>query len=168
MFAETVFYLLLPLARAAWERTGRGYLLCVLAIVAGATMTHSLVPPTPGPLFVTSALGIDIATMIGVGDGGDRGHGWSCRRSRVGDAPATAVTIGPLVLRQQQHPDPVGHGVPPGMSVTECRRAYRSRGGRSALGRVVAVEPGAGELLVGLGLERAPLVARMPARHLPR
>jgi GntP family gluconate:H+ symporter len=67
MFAETVFYLLLPLARAAWERTGRGYLLCVLAIVAGATMTHSLVPPTPGPLFVTSALGIDIATMIGVG-----------------------------------------------------------------------------------------------------
>jgi GntP family gluconate:H+ symporter len=67
MFAETVFYLLLPLARAAWERTGRGYLLCVLAIVAGATMTHSLVPPTPGPLFVASALGIDIATMIGVG-----------------------------------------------------------------------------------------------------
>jgi len=67
MFAETVFYLLVPLARAAWERTGRGYLLCVLAIVAGATMTHSLVPPTPGPLFVASALGIDIATMIGVG-----------------------------------------------------------------------------------------------------
>lgn len=67
MFAETVFYLLLPLARAAWERTGRGYLVCVLAIVAGATMTHSLVPPTPGPLFVADALGVDIATMSGVG-----------------------------------------------------------------------------------------------------
>lgn len=67
MFAETVFYLLLPLARAAWERTGRGYLVCVLAIVAGATMTHSLVPPTPGPLFVAEALGVDIATMSGVG-----------------------------------------------------------------------------------------------------
>jgi GntP family gluconate:H+ symporter len=67
MFAETVFYLLLPLARAAWERTGRGYLVCVLAIVAGATMTHSLVPPTPGPLFVADALGVDIATMTGVG-----------------------------------------------------------------------------------------------------
>jgi gluconate:H+ symporter, GntP family len=67
MFAETVFYLLLPLARAAWERTGRGYLLCVLAIVAGATMTHSLVPPTPGPLFVADALGVPMATMIGVG-----------------------------------------------------------------------------------------------------
>jgi len=67
MFAETVFYLLLPLARAAWERTGRGYLLGVLAIVAGATMTHSLVPPTPGPLFVADALGVPMATMIGVG-----------------------------------------------------------------------------------------------------
>ena len=67
MFAETVFYLLVPLARAAWERTGRGYLLGVLAIVAGATMTHSLVPPTPGPLFVANALGVAMATMIGVG-----------------------------------------------------------------------------------------------------
>jgi GntP family gluconate:H+ symporter len=67
MFAETVFYLLLPLARAAWERTGRGYLVCLLAIVAGGTMTHSLVPPTPGPLFVADALGVDMATMIGVG-----------------------------------------------------------------------------------------------------
>lgn len=67
MFAETVFYLLLPLARASWERTGRGYLVCVLAIVAGATMTHSLVPPTPGPLFVADALGVPMATMIGMG-----------------------------------------------------------------------------------------------------
>ena len=67
MFAETVFYLLLPLARAAWDRNGKHYLLCVLAIVAGATMTHSLVPPTPGPLFVADAFNIDMATMIGVG-----------------------------------------------------------------------------------------------------
>lgn len=67
MFAETVFYLLLPLARAAWKQTGRHYLLCVLAIVAGATMTHSLVPPTPGPLFVADALKVDLATMIGCG-----------------------------------------------------------------------------------------------------
>lgn len=67
MFAETVFLLLLPLARATWERTGRHYLLNVLAIIAGATMTHSLVPPTPGPLFVADAFGIDMPTMIGCG-----------------------------------------------------------------------------------------------------
>lgn len=38
MFAETVSYLLLPLARAAWERTGRGYLRRVLATLALAAV----------------------------------------------------------------------------------------------------------------------------------
>jgi GntP family gluconate:H+ symporter len=67
MFADSAFFLLLPLARAAWERTGRHYLLYVMAIVAGATMSHSLVPPTPGPLFVADALKVNMATMIGFG-----------------------------------------------------------------------------------------------------
>jgi GntP family gluconate:H+ symporter len=67
MFAEAVFYLLLPLAKAMWLGTRRHYVLYVLAIVAGATMTHSLVPPTPGPLFVAGELGVDIATMMLVG-----------------------------------------------------------------------------------------------------
>lgn len=64
MFAEAVFYLLLPLAKASWRETRRHGVLLVLSIVAGATMTHSLVPPTPGPLFVAGALGIDIAVMM--------------------------------------------------------------------------------------------------------
>lgn len=64
MFAEAVFYLLLPLAKAMWRDTRRNYLLFVMTIVAGATMTHSLVPPTPGPLFVAQAMGIDIALMM--------------------------------------------------------------------------------------------------------
>ncbi len=64
MFAEAVFYLLLPLAKAMWLDARRHYVLFVLAIVAGATMTHSLVPPTPGPLFVADAMGIDIGLMI--------------------------------------------------------------------------------------------------------
>ena len=64
MFAEAVFYLLLPLAKAMWSRTHARYVLHVLAIVAGATMTHSLVPPTPGPLFVAHALGVPLAVMM--------------------------------------------------------------------------------------------------------
>ena len=47
IFFDTVFYLLVPLAKAMRLRTGRDYLLYMLAIVAGGTMTHSLVPPTP-------------------------------------------------------------------------------------------------------------------------
>lgn len=64
MFAEAVFYLLLPLAKASWRETRRQGVLLVLSIVAGATMTHSLVPPTPGPLFVAEALEVDIAVMM--------------------------------------------------------------------------------------------------------
>ena len=64
MFAEAVFYLLLPLAKASWRETRRHGVLLVLSFVAGATMTHSLVPPTPGPLFVADEMGIDIALMM--------------------------------------------------------------------------------------------------------
>jgi gluconate:H+ symporter, GntP family len=69
VFFDTVFYLLVPLARAMRLRTGRDYLLYILAIVAGGTMTHSLVPPTPGPLFVASSLGVSVGDMIVVGFG---------------------------------------------------------------------------------------------------
>ncbi|NQV28618.1 MAG: GntP family permease [Rhodopirellula sp.] len=64
VFFDTVFYLMIPLGKAMQLRTGRNYLLFVLTIVAGATMAHSLVPPTPGPLFVAEELGVDIGTMI--------------------------------------------------------------------------------------------------------
>ena len=64
VFFDTVFYLMMPLGKAMRMRTGRNYLLYVLTIVAGGTMAHSLVPPTPGPLFVAEELGIDIGLMI--------------------------------------------------------------------------------------------------------
>ncbi len=64
MFFDTVFYLMIPLGKALYVRTRRNYLLYVLSIVCGATMAHSLVPPTPGPLFVAEQLGVDLGTMI--------------------------------------------------------------------------------------------------------
>jgi GntP family gluconate:H+ symporter len=67
VFFDTVFYLLMPLGKATRIRTGSHYLLYILTIVAGATMTHSLVPPTPGPLFVANALRVDMGLMIAGG-----------------------------------------------------------------------------------------------------
>ena len=64
VFFDTVFYLMIPLGKALRMRTGKNYLLYVLTIVAGATMAHSLVPPTPGPLFVAEELGVELGTMI--------------------------------------------------------------------------------------------------------
>ena len=64
VFFDTVFYLMVPLAKALALRTRGSVLLLVLSITAGATMAHSLVPPTPGPLFVASEFGVEISTMI--------------------------------------------------------------------------------------------------------
>ncbi len=64
VFFDTVFYLLIPLGKAARRKTGRNYLLYVLSIVAGGTMAHSLVPPTPGPLAVAGELKVELGTMI--------------------------------------------------------------------------------------------------------
>ncbi len=67
VFFDTVFYLLIPLARSLYRNTHTHYLKYVLAISAGAAVTHTLVPPTPGPLLMAQQLGVSLGTMIGVG-----------------------------------------------------------------------------------------------------
>ena len=67
VFFDTVFYLLVPLARSLWGRTRKNYMLYVTAIVAGAAITHTLVPPTPGPLFMASELKVDVGLMMILG-----------------------------------------------------------------------------------------------------
>ncbi len=67
IFFDTVFYLMIPLARAMGVRNEKSYALYVMAIIAGGTMAHSLVPPTPGPLFAAGALGVSIGLMIIMG-----------------------------------------------------------------------------------------------------
>jgi GntP family gluconate:H+ symporter len=67
VFFDTVFYLLVPLARSMHRRTKKHYLKYAMAIVAGGVITHSLVPPTPGPLIMAENLDIDIGVMIMVG-----------------------------------------------------------------------------------------------------
>jgi len=67
VFFDTVFYLLVPLARSLWRRTRKNYILYVTAIVAGAAVTHTLVPPTPGPLFMANRFNIDLGLMILMG-----------------------------------------------------------------------------------------------------
>ena len=64
VFFDTVFYLMVPLARSLRRKTGRDYVLYILAIMAGGSIAHSLVPPTPGPLQVAEILQIDIFTMM--------------------------------------------------------------------------------------------------------
>ena len=67
VFFDTVFYLLVPLARSLHRTTGKHYLKYILAIAAGGAITHTLVPPTPGPLVMATTLGFDVGIMILIG-----------------------------------------------------------------------------------------------------
>ena len=67
VFFDTVFYLLVPLARSLWRAKRKNYVLYTTAIVAGGAVTHSMVPPTPGPLAIADNLGVDLGLMILVG-----------------------------------------------------------------------------------------------------
>jgi GntP family gluconate:H+ symporter len=99
VFFDTVFYLLLPLARSMYGRTGRHYLKYLLAVAAGAAATHTLVPPTPGPLAVAGLLHVDLGIMIVVGavvalpaaSAALAFAGWVDRRMPVTPAPAASA-----------------------------------------------------------------------------
>lgn len=64
VFFDTVFFLLIPLAIALALKTGKNFVLYVIAIGGGAAITHSLVPPTPGPLIMAETLQIDLGMTI--------------------------------------------------------------------------------------------------------
>ncbi|QEF99354.1 Inner membrane permease YgbN [Stieleria maiorica] len=67
VFFDTVFYLMVPLARSLRRAVGNDYVLFILSILAGGSIAHSLIPPTPGPLQVAEILNIDVGVMLGVG-----------------------------------------------------------------------------------------------------
>jgi GntP family gluconate:H+ symporter len=69
VFFDSVFLLTIPLAKATWLKLRKNYLLFTMALITGGTITHSLVPPTPGPLFAAKELGVSIGLMILVGTG---------------------------------------------------------------------------------------------------
>ncbi|MDO5554412.1 MAG: GntP family permease [Planctomycetia bacterium] len=64
VFYDATFYLLLPLAKSIYRITQKNYILYLLAIGFGATLSHTLVPPTPGPLIVAETMKISVGTMI--------------------------------------------------------------------------------------------------------
>ncbi len=63
VFFDTVFFLLMPLVRSMYLRTGKHYLKYLMAAATCAT-AHALVPPTPGPLLAAETLGIEVGTMM--------------------------------------------------------------------------------------------------------
>lgn len=64
VFFDTVFFLLIPIGITLARKTGKDFVLYVVAIGGGGVISHSIVPPTPGPLIMAETLRIDLGTTI--------------------------------------------------------------------------------------------------------
>jgi GntP family gluconate:H+ symporter len=64
VFFDTVFFLMIPLGITLALKTGKDFVLYVVAIAGGAVIAHSIVPPTPGPLIMAEILNIELGTVI--------------------------------------------------------------------------------------------------------
>ena len=67
IFVDSAFVILSPLVKALSRKTGKSVVGLGVALAVGLVITHSLVPPTPGPLGVAGIFNVDIGVMIGLG-----------------------------------------------------------------------------------------------------
>lgn len=67
IFLDSAFVILNPLVKTLSEKTGKSVLAIGVSLASGLVLTHSLVPPTPGPLGVAGIFGVDIGIMIAFG-----------------------------------------------------------------------------------------------------
>lgn len=67
IFCDSGFVILSPLAKAISRRTKKSVVGLSIALASGLVITHSLIPPTPGPLGVAGTFGVDIGQFILLG-----------------------------------------------------------------------------------------------------
>ena len=67
IFCDSGFVILSPLARALSKETKKSMVSLSIALAGGLVITHSLVPPTPGPLGVAGTFGIDVGNFLLLG-----------------------------------------------------------------------------------------------------
>lgn len=67
VFCDSGFVLLNPLNRALARETGTPRAVMAVALATGLYATHTLVPPTPGPIAAAGALGADLGRVILLG-----------------------------------------------------------------------------------------------------
>lgn len=64
VFCDAAFIILTSLVKGISRNTGKSVLAIGVALASGLVVTHSAVPPTPGPLGVAGIFGVDLGTMI--------------------------------------------------------------------------------------------------------
>ena len=64
IFCDSGFLVLAPIAKALSETTKKSVIALGVSLASGLVITHSLVPPTPGPLGVCGIFGVDVGKFI--------------------------------------------------------------------------------------------------------
>ncbi|WP_430786483.1 GntP family permease [Virgibacillus flavescens] len=64
VFLDVAFVILVPILYSLAKKTGKSLLFYGIPLLAGLAVTHSFVPPTPGPIAVSSLLGANIGWVI--------------------------------------------------------------------------------------------------------
>mgnify|MGYP002623983868 CR=1 FL=1 len=64
IFCDSGFVVLAPIAKALSRVTKKSLIALGVALAAGLVITHSLVPPTPGPLGVCGIFSVDVGLYI--------------------------------------------------------------------------------------------------------
>lgn len=64
IFCDSGFVILSPLTKAISRKTKKSVVTLGVALAAGLVITHSLVPPTPGPVGVAGLFGVNVGSII--------------------------------------------------------------------------------------------------------
>lgn len=67
VFCDSGFVLLSSINRALAARAGVSLAACAVALSLGLYATHTMVPPTPGPVAAAGIIGADLGIVIGIG-----------------------------------------------------------------------------------------------------
>lgn len=67
IFCDSGFVILSPLAKAISKNTKKSMVSLSVALAGGLVITHSLIPPTPGPLGVAGTFGVDVGHFLLLG-----------------------------------------------------------------------------------------------------
>ncbi len=67
IFLDVGFIILVPIVYALTKDTKRSLLYYAIPLLAGLAVTHTMVPPTPGPMAVGEILGVDLGWVVMMG-----------------------------------------------------------------------------------------------------
>jgi len=67
VFFDVAFIILIPVIYAMQRKTKKSLLLYAIPLLAGLAITHSFIPPTPGPVAVADIIKVDLGWVIILG-----------------------------------------------------------------------------------------------------